>query len=53
MPYNYKGDLSKREIVKNLRDMGQDVKRETAQKKTGKKKPEKGRRACQSPQAQS
>lgn len=26
MPYNYKGDLYKREIVKKLQDMGLDVK---------------------------
>ena len=26
MPYNYKGDLYKREIVKKLQDVGLDVK---------------------------
>ena len=26
MPYNYKGDLYKREVVKKLQDMGLDVK---------------------------
>ena len=37
MPYNYKGDLYKREIVKKLQDMGLDVKSVNALKKKKKK----------------
>lgn len=34
MPYNYKGDLYKREIVNKLQNMGLDVKNVNALKKS-------------------